>query len=81
MIFVTLASIKKHLIESEKILSGVNPDGFIIGWNVKETAGQRVSHAHLHIVARFNDEPLAGKGICYFFKQEENRRQSQKNGE
>ena len=75
------ASIKKYLLESEKILSGVNPDGFIIGWNVKETAGQRVSHAHLHVVARFNDEPLAGKGICYFFKQEENRRQSQKNGE
>jgi len=71
-------SIKKYLLESEKILKKFNPDGFIIGWNVRETAGQRVSHAHLHVVARFSDEPLAGKGICYFFKQESNKRQSQK---
>ncbi|MFH0739639.1 MAG: HIT domain-containing protein [bacterium] len=68
------ASMRKYLLEAKKILSKANPDGFIIGWNVGEVAGQRVSHAHLHVVARFSDEPLVGKGICYFFKQEENKR-------
>lgn len=39
------------------------PDGFTIGWNVGAVAGQEVLHVHLHVIARFQHEPLAGKGI------------------
>ena len=41
------------------------PDGYTIGWNVGAAGGQEVMHAHLHVVARFADEPL---------KQPHNRR-------
>lgn len=51
------------------------PHGYNMGWNVHQTGGQNVPHAHLHLLARYNDEPLAGKGIRYAFKQIENRRQ------
>ena len=50
------------------------PQGYNIGWNVYETGGQNVNHAHLHILARYDDEPLAGKGIRYAFKQKNNQR-------
>lgn len=51
-----------------------SPDGYNIGWNVGSSAGQNVMHAHLHFVPRYLDEPLAGKGIRYAFKQLENKR-------
>ena len=70
-------SMYNFLSEAKKILDKFSPDGYNIGWNVYEVAGQRISHTHLHVIARFNDEPLAGKGICYFFKQESNRRKKQ----
>ncbi|MDB5161579.1 MAG: hypothetical protein JWM52_87, partial [Candidatus Saccharibacteria bacterium] len=50
------------------------PQGYNIGWNVYPTGGQHVAHAHLHIVARYDNEPLAGKGIRYAFKDERNQR-------
>ena len=50
------------------------PDGYNIGWNVNKTGGQNVAHAHLHLLARYKDEPLAGKGIRHIFKQPENKR-------
>lgn len=50
------------------------PQGYNIGWNVYQTGGQHVDHAHLHIVARYSDEPLSGKGIRHAFKQPENSR-------
>ena len=55
-----------------------NPDGYNLGWNVGKAAGQEVAHAHLHIIPRFSDEPFAGKGIRYLFKQPENIRASLK---
>ena len=55
-----------------------SPDGYNIGWNVGKAAGQEVRHAHMHIIPRFNDEPYAGKGIRYWFKQPENKRTSLK---
>ena len=58
-----------------------HPDGYNIGWNVGKAAGQEVKHAHLHIIPRYDDEPLAGKGIRYWFKQPENIRASLKNDE
>lgn len=50
------------------------PDGCNIGWNCGSVAGQEVFHAHLHVIPRYSDEPLAGKGIRYWMKQPANRR-------
>lgn len=50
------------------------PDGYNVGWNCGGAAGQEVVHAHLHVIPRFADEPLAGKGIRYWLKQGANRR-------
>lgn len=55
-----------------------HPDGYNLGWNVGKVGGQEVAHAHLHIIPRYADEPLAGKGIRYWFKQPENIRASLK---
>lgn len=60
----------------KEILDVDPPQGYNIGWNVHETGGQHVNHAHLHIVARYGDEPLAGKGIRYAFKSNSNNRSS-----
>ena len=53
-------------------------DGYNLGWNIHKTGGQNVSHAHLHLLGRYQDEPYAGKGIRYTFKQPENIRTSSK---
>lgn len=50
------------------------PHGYNIGWNCGSVAGQEIFHAHLHIIPRFMDEPLAGKGIRYWLKQSNNMR-------
>ena len=55
-----------------------NPDGYNIGWNVGKAAGQEVAHAHMHIIPRYSDEPYAGKGLRYWFKQPDNIRASLK---
>ena len=52
------------------------PDGYNIGWNVGKVAGQEVAHAHMHVIPRYADEPLAGKGLRFWFKQPENIRAS-----
>lgn len=51
------------------------PQGYNVGWNAGQVGGQEIFHAHLHIIPRYEDEPLAGKGIRYFFKQENNQRE------
>ena len=66
-----LATLKKYIDET------YHPDGYNIGWNVGDIAGQHVAHAHLHVIPRFADEPLAGKGFRHFFKQDSNVRPSQ----
>ena len=50
------------------------PAGYNVGWNAGAAGGQEVFHAHLHVIPRFEDEPLAGRGIRYALKQPENRR-------
>ena len=50
------------------------PDGYNVGWNVGAVAGQEVFHAHLHVIPRYQTEPLAGRGIRYSLKQPTNRR-------
>lgn len=52
------------------------PDGYTVGWNNGEAAGQTVFHVHLHVIPRFADEPLAGKGLRYWIKQPRNARPS-----
>lgn len=52
------------------------PDGYNVGWNCGAAGGQEVFHAHLHVIPRFADEPLAGRGIRYAIKQPANRRPS-----
>lgn len=59
----------KALLERE-----YGPDGYNVGWNCGSVAGQKVFHAHLHVIPRYQDEPLAGKGIRYWLKQDINRR-------
>lgn len=44
------------------------PDGYNLGWNSGAVGGQHIFHAHFHILPRYRDEPLAGKGIRYMFK-------------
>lgn len=50
------------------------PDGYNVGWNVGHVGGQEVFHVHLHVIPRYADELLAGKGIRYWLKQPANRR-------
>ncbi len=63
-----LRSLRDRLIESHQ------PAGFTVGWNVGPVGGQSVPHAHCHLVPRYADEPYAGRGLRWWFKQPENLR-------
>ncbi|MGB4759064.1 MAG: HIT family protein [Candidatus Saccharimonadales bacterium] len=54
----------KQLVDEKE-----TPQGYNLGWNINATGGQNVAHAHLHLLGRYDNEPLAGKGIRYAFKQ------------
>ena len=49
------------------------PDGYNVGWNCYDIGGQTDMHAHMHVIPRFKQEPLAGKGIRYYLKSEANK--------
>ena len=53
--------------------SRFSPDGYNIGWNCGRIGGQDVFHAHMHVIPRFQQEPLAGKGIRALLKSDANR--------
>ena len=57
------AAMGPMLTSAKAYLSPFNPAGYTVGWNVGAAGGQTVMHAHLHVVARFADEPKAGLGI------------------
>ena len=59
----------KELLDAE-----YEPQGYNVGWNSGSVAGQEVFHAHLHVIPRYADEPLSGKGIRYWLKQPANKR-------
>jgi diadenosine tetraphosphate (Ap4A) HIT family hydrolase len=46
------------------------PDGYTLIWNCSPEVG----HAHLHVIPRFDDEPLADRGGRSAIKVAENRR-------
>ncbi|GGA72548.1 HIT family protein [Ornithinibacillus halotolerans] len=50
------------------------PDGYNLGWNCGDVGGQHIFHAHFHVLPRYKDEKMAGKGIRYLFKGKENLR-------
>jgi len=44
------------------LMARFNPDGFNIGLNDGEAAGQTVSHAHIHIIPRHTGDVLDPRG-------------------
>ncbi|MCX6116122.1 MAG: HIT domain-containing protein [Proteobacteria bacterium] len=64
--FRMLAEVKTWLDDKYK------PDGFNIGWNCGEVGGQAEFHAHMHVIPRFKQEPLAGCGIRSLIKSDKN---------
>jgi diadenosine tetraphosphate (Ap4A) HIT family hydrolase len=38
------------------------PDGFNIGVNINETAGQTVPHAHIHLIPRYKGDVKEPRG-------------------
>ena len=50
------------------------PDGYTLIWNCGSELGQPPPHAHLHVIPRFDDEPLADQGGRSAIKVPENRR-------
>ena len=66
--YLMIQRVKKLLDETYQ------PDGYNLGWNCEAIAGQEVFHAHLHVIPRYIDEPLGGRGIRHWLKQENNRR-------
>jgi histidine triad (HIT) family protein len=40
----------------EKIEKTLQPDGFNVGWNQDEVAGQVVPHLHVHIIPRYKGD-------------------------
>jgi histidine triad (HIT) family protein len=65
--FQLLSRIKKWMDDR------FSPDGYNIGWNCGLVGGQEVFHAHMHVIPRFRQEPLAGKGLRSLLKSEANR--------
>lgn len=65
------ADLPNALAGARAALAPLAPDGFNLGWNVGATAGQKVFHTHLHLIARFAHDPMAGRGIRHAFKSSE----------
>jgi len=53
--------------------SEYQPEGYNVGWNCNPVGGQEIMHAHMHVIPRFSQEPLAGKGIRALLKSEQNK--------
>jgi histidine triad (HIT) family protein len=57
-----------HLVQAE-LSKRLAPDGYTLGWN-----DQGGLHPHLHVVPRFDDEPMVGNGVRSGIKDSANRR-------
>ena len=71
--FSLVKQVKEHLDSLH------NPDGYNLQWNTHGAAGQHLFHSHLHVIPRFNDEPLVGKDLRSFLGKEDNKRPSLSN--
>jgi diadenosine tetraphosphate (Ap4A) HIT family hydrolase len=61
---------RELLLVARRTLHGLlAPDGYTLGWN-----DQTRLHAHLHVVPRFDDEPMVDTGIRSGINVPENRR-------
>jgi histidine triad (HIT) family protein len=64
------ASMHELLVRVRSLLhERLAPDGYTLGWN--DQAGL---HAHLHVIPRFDDEPLWDRGVRSAIKVPENVR-------
>jgi histidine triad (HIT) family protein len=52
----------------------LSPDGYTLIWNSYSEVDQPMHHAHLHVIPRFDDEPLADQGGRSAIKSPANRR-------
>lgn len=68
--FELLQEVKIYLDKEYK------PQGYNVGWNIGSVGGQEIFHAHLHVIPRYENEPMAGKGIRYWLKQPQNKREA-----
>jgi diadenosine tetraphosphate (Ap4A) HIT family hydrolase len=50
------------------------PDGYTLIWNCFPEIEQSSPHAHMHVIPRFDDEPLSDRGGRSAIKVPENRR-------
>jgi len=52
-----MVNLAKVLVENK-----FNPDGFNIGINVNETAGQTIPHVHIHLIPRYKGDVINPEG-------------------
>lgn len=52
----------------------IAPDGYLLGWNDFPRRVQAGLHAHLHVIPRFDDEPLWDRGLRSAVKTDGNIR-------
>lgn len=58
-----LAAICELIRESEALVERDNsPDGFNIGVNVGEAAGQTIMHVHVHVIPRYSGDVVDPRG-------------------
>ena len=70
------AATRELLLSAKEALDErLAPDGYLLAWNAFPPAGdEALFHAHLHVVPRFDDEPLAAEGARSAIKVPGNRR-------
>jgi diadenosine tetraphosphate (Ap4A) HIT family hydrolase len=56
-----------HVIRTAKMLIEMHhePDGYNIGMNCGEAAGQSVNHFHCHVIPRYKGDALEPRGVRY----------------
>ena len=65
------AATRELLLEAKAVWDErLAPDGYMLVWN----CSPEVEHAHLHVIPRFDDEPLAEEGGRSAIRVPENRR-------
>ena len=58
-----MQGIKPQNMVKDKLNELYNPDGFNIGININEAAGQTIPHVHIHVIPRYNgdiENPIGG---------------------